>query len=149
MKILDFATGFPGSLHDARALRKTSIYRKAYLKGENNEILSHPLRQINDVNVRQLILGDGAYPLFPWLIKPYPQGPTLTGVKKGFNRKESFARVVAEIAFVILKARWRCLLKRIDTQIANVPDQIIACSVLHNICQENGEQYIDMDGVLA
>ena len=61
----------------------------------------------------------------------------------------SFARVVAEIAFVILKARWRCLLKRIDTQIANVPDQIIACSVLHNICQENGEEYIDVDGVLA
>ena len=31
----------------------------------------------------------------------------------------------------------------------NVSDQIIACSVLHNICQENGEEYIDMDGVLA
>ena len=47
LKILDLATGFPGSIHDARALRKTSIYRKA----ENNEILSHPLRQNNDVNV--------------------------------------------------------------------------------------------------
>ena len=104
------------------------------------------MRQINDC---QLILGDGAYPLFSWLVKPYPQGPALTGVKKGFNSKVSFARVVAEIAFGILKARWRCLLKRIDTQIANVSDQTIACSVLHNICQENGEQYIDMDGVLA
>ena len=81
MKILDLATGFPDRTRDERALRKTSIYRKA----ENNEILSHPLRQINDVNVRQLILGDGAYPLFPWLIKPYPQGPTLTGVKKRFQ----------------------------------------------------------------
>ena len=26
---------------------------------------------------------------------------------------------------------------------------MIACSVLHNICQENGEEYIDMDGVLV
>ena len=26
---------------------------------------------------------------------------------------------------------------------------MIACSVLHNICQENGEEYIDMDDVLA
>ena len=38
LKICDLATGLPGSIHDARALRKTSIYRKA----ENNEILSHP-----------------------------------------------------------------------------------------------------------
>ena len=145
LKILDLATGFPGSIHDARVLRKTSIYWKA----ENNEILSHPLRQINDVNVRPLILGDGAYPLFPWLIKPYPQGPALTGVEKGFNRKVSSAQVVAERAFGILKARWHCLSKRIDTEITNVTDQIIACSVLHNICQGNGQEYIDMDGVLA
>ena len=145
LKILDLATGFPGSIHDARVLRKTSIYWKA----ENNEILSHPLRQINDVNVRPLILGDGAYPLFPWLIKPYPQGPALTGVEKGFNRKVSFARFVAERAFGILKARWRCLLKRIDAETANVSDQIIPSSVLHNIYQENGEEYFDMDGVLA
>ena len=106
LKILDLATGFPGSIQDARALRKTTIYRKA----GNNEILSHPLRQINNVNVRPLILGDGAYPLFPWLVKPYPQGPALTVVEKGFNRKLSSARVVAERAFGILKTRWRCLL---------------------------------------
>ena len=29
LKILDLAMGFPGSIHDARALRKISIYRKA------------------------------------------------------------------------------------------------------------------------
>ena len=29
LKILDLAMGFPGSIHDAGALRKTSIYRKA------------------------------------------------------------------------------------------------------------------------
>ena len=40
LKILDLATEFPDSTHDARALRKTSVYRKA----ENSEILSHPLR---------------------------------------------------------------------------------------------------------
>ena len=59
------------------------------------------------------------------------------------------ARLVAERAFCILKARWCCLLKRIDTEIANVSNQITACSVLHNIYRENGEEYIDMDGVLA
>ena len=61
----------------------------------------------------------------------------------------SSTRVVAEKAFGILKASWRFLLKKIDTEIANVFDQIIACSVLHNIFQENGGEFIDMDGVLA
>ena len=145
LKTYDLAMGLPGSIHDARALRKTSIYRKA----ENNEILSHPLGQINDVNVRPLILEYGANPLFPWLVKPYPQGPALTVVAKVFNRKVSSTRVVAEKAFGVFKASWRFLLKRIDTEIANVFDQIIACSVLHNIFQENGEEFINMDGVLA
>ena len=99
LKILDLATGFPGSIHDARALRKTSIYRKV----ENNEILSNPLRQINDANVRPVILGDAAYPLFPWLVKPYPQRPALAAVEKSFNRKVSYSRVAAERAFGILK----------------------------------------------
>ena len=93
-----------------------------------------------------LILRDGAYLLFLWLVKPYPQGPALTGVEKCFNLKARSARVVAERAFGILK---RCLLKRIDTEITNVSDQIIACPVLQNICQENGEEHIDLDGVLA
>ena len=96
-----------------------------------------------------LILRDGAYLLFLWLVKPYPQGPALTGVEKCFNLKARSARVVAERAFGILKARWCCLLKRIDTENTNVSDQIIACSVLHSICQENGEEYIDTDGVPA
>ena len=32
LKILDLATGFPGSIHDARALRKTSIARLKTMK---------------------------------------------------------------------------------------------------------------------
>ena len=73
----------------------------------------------------------------------------MTGVENCFNLKVRSARVVAETALGILKARWHCLLKRIDTEITNVSDQIIACPVLQNICQENGEEYIDLDGVLA
>ena len=73
----------------------------------------------------------------------------MTGVENCFNLKVRSARVVAETALGILKARWHCLLKRIDTEITNVSDQIIACPVLQNIYQENGEEHIDLDGVLA
>ena len=109
---LDVATGFPGSCHDARNLRNTSLHSQA----ENGEILTKPEDVIENSRVRPLVLGDGAYPLLPWLIKPYNFGPALTRSEKLFNKKLCSARVTVERAFGILKARWRCLLKRLDNR---------------------------------
>ena len=83
------------------------------------------------------MLGDEAYPLLPWLIKPYNFGSALTRSDKLFNKKFCSARVTGERAFGILKARWRCLLKRLDNQMENVLAAVIACCVLHNIRQMN------------
>ena len=52
-----------------------------------------------------------------------------------------------ERSFGICKARWRCLLKRLD-KVENVSDVIITCFVLHNFCQINGETYLDQNGIL-
>ena len=38
-----------------------------------------------------------------------------------------------------LKARWRRLSKKIDMYVGNVPNIILACCVLHNICEVHGE----------
>ncbi|XP_066929993.1 uncharacterized protein [Clytia hemisphaerica] len=144
LKILDVATGFPGSIHDARVLAHTSLFRKA----ERLEILTDPTKRIDNNTIRPLLLGDGAYPLVPWLVKPYPFIPALTRSEKRFNKILSSARVTVERGFGILKARWRCLLTRLDAEVENVSDQIIACCVLHNICQEMNDEYIDEDGML-
>lgn len=67
---LDFACGFPGSMHDARVLRRSAIFRKA----ERGEILSAPTVHINGRHeLRPYLVGDSAYPLSPWLMKPYPE----------------------------------------------------------------------------
>ena len=54
----------------------------------------------------------------------------------------------AKRAFGILKARWRCLLNGLDHNIENLPDVIISCCVLPNMCQMKGDSYIDNDDVL-
>ena len=64
LKFTDIATGFPGSFHDSRVLRLSSIFDRA----EASDVLSSPVENINGTNVRPLILGDGAYPLKSWLI---------------------------------------------------------------------------------
>ena len=139
LMFLDTAIGYPGSMHDARILRASNIFTKA----ENGEILKEPAVTLNGETVRPLLLGDGAYPLLPWLLKPYPINVILNRSQKRFNKTLSSARSAVERAFGILKARWRILLKRLDNKFCNIPEVILTCCILHNFCQQAGEEFDD------
>ena len=77
------------------------------------------------------------------MLRPYNFTQTLTPQEKRFNKLLSLARVTVERAFGVLKARWRCLLTLLDTNLENVSDVIITCFALHNFCQINNELYQD------
>ena len=119
---LDFTTGFPDSLHDSHLPRHTS-----FLKANGKEILAEPEKLIENLTVCPLILGDAGYPLTFWLVCPYNFTQTLPPQEKRFNKLLSSARVTVERAFGVLKARWRCLLTLLNTNLENVSDVIITC----------------------
>ena len=144
LKFLDIATDYPGSIHDARILRDSALY----IQAERNILLTEPTDVIDGYKIRPLLIGERAYPANTWLVKPFPNNLNLSQEQKKFNRFLSSARVAVERAFGILKARWRCLLNCLDDNIENLPDVIISCCVLHNICQMKGDSYIDNDDVL-
>lgn len=73
-------------------------------------ILNSPTTVAEGFSLRELILGDGLYPLSNWLLKPYPQIAKLSESKKKINKHFSSVCVVAERPFGV-KARWHCLLK--------------------------------------
>ena len=110
-KFVDVCTGFPGSLHDARVFRLSNLFVRA----ENEEILTNPVRDINGVQVGPQLRGDGAYPIKAWLMKPYPGIENLTRSQRNFNRELRKLRVNVENAFDLLKGRWRCLLNFMKT----------------------------------
>lgn len=139
---LSVSTGYPGSLHDARVLRLSQIFDAA----ENDLILTEPTVDVNGTVVRPLIVGDSAYPLKPWLLCPFKDNGALSREQKKFNEELSKARIVSEHAYGLTKGRWRVLQKRLDEDSDRIPDTIIACCILHNICIVRGDRYeIDND----
>ena len=63
------------------------------------------LKQIGNVEISPLILGDSAYSLENWLMKPYSDSGNLSPNEARFNLALSRSRVVVENAFGRLKAR--------------------------------------------
>lgn len=129
-KFLDVSTGFPGSIHDARILWLNKLHREV----AQGNWLNGPSKQIGACEVGPLLVGDSAYPLSKWLMKPFKQTRTLTESRLRYNCALSQARVVVEQAYGILKGRWRCLYKAMEEKISSVPLTILTCFVLHNIC---------------
>lgn len=136
LKFLSMSTGFPGSVHDARILRNTWVFREA----NRQQILTTPTFQLNGTTcIKPYLVGDAAYPLADWLIKPFPQVQNMDNQQQLFNLALSQARVSIERAFGVLKGRWRILLGKVNLEPSFASDVVIACSVLHNICQERNE----------
>lgn len=75
-------------------------------------------------------------------MKGFTHHHRLTPEQNTFNYRLSSARMVVENAFGRLKGRWKCLAKRNDVDISIMPDIVIACCVLHNICEIQKEHYL-------
>ena len=135
----DIMVGWPGSMHDARVLANSQLYHKA----TNKEILNDFSQNVLGKDILPFLVGDSAYPLSTWLMKPFPHNSAMTNNQKTFNYHLSRARIVAENAFGRLKARWRRLLRQNDMDIAHVPQVVTACCILHNMCEVHGDAFVD------
>uniref|UniRef100_A0A3Q2G3V4 DDE Tnp4 domain-containing protein n=1 Tax=Cyprinodon variegatus TaxID=28743 RepID=A0A3Q2G3V4_CYPVA len=73
----DLCIGWPGSTHDAHVLVNSHLYQFW-----ENGVFPHLQTEIDGVMVPPVILGDPAYPLLPWLMKPYPEYAGTTEAQK-------------------------------------------------------------------
>ncbi|CAD6334417.1 unnamed protein product [Miscanthus lutarioriparius] len=112
----------PGSLSDAAVLGRWAL--SGLLGGHGQE---------------QRLVGGTSYPLIDWMLVPYAH-QNLTWTEHAFNELVAAARGVARGAVRRLKARWRCLQRRSEVKMQDLPSMIAACCVLHNVCERAGEE---------
>ncbi|XP_074833917.1 uncharacterized protein LOC142002030 [Carettochelys insculpta] len=102
-----------------------------------------PQREIplgDTTTVPLCIVGDAAYPLQPWLIRPYTGH--LNASQKRYSARLNHACQVVKRAFGRLKGHWRCLLARLDLGLQNIPQVVGACCTLHNLVESKGEAFM-------
>ena len=115
--IRDIVCTFPGSTHDSRVYRNSAV--KAFIEGQQ----------------RYYLVGDSAYPLTRWMMKPFAQRE-ITGHprRRAFNRALSGARTeLTENVIGLMKQRWPCLRMGIRMQPDRASKVILACATLHNL----------------
>lgn len=122
---------WPGSVHDARVLRNSNIFRR----------FENGWRPFPDA----VILGDSAYSLKPWLITPVNRNPNDMAEKR-FNRAHKKCRRMVENSLGILKEKFPCLnyMRLCPKTAAKV---VLACATLHNIARKihREDVYLNID----
>ena len=132
-KFLWIDTGALGSMSDCQVFNESEL-KECLVSGEIALPDPEPLPN-DDRDIPYFILGDDAFGLRNYLMKPYSQRG-LTKEQRIFNYRISRARRVVEIAFGILANRFQVLLSTMQLAPECVRDVIEACVCLHNLMRE-------------
>ena len=120
--------GAYGKQSDGGIFLHSSLYQ--LLSSNNFNMPNAKKLPLSDVELAFVILGDEAYPLLSYLMRPYHRRQ-LTESQRLFNYRLGRGRRVVESTFGILAGKWRILNKPIETS-PNMADRIVKCvCVLH------------------
>lgn len=129
-KFLWCDVGAPGSSSDAGVFNRSPL-EPALRDGTIGFPLPEPLPN-DDRDMPYFLLGDDAFPLRPYMMKPYSHR-FQNDAERIYSYRLSRARRVVENAFGILAHRYRCLLTTIQLKPRNAVRVVKACMTLHNL----------------
>ncbi len=126
------SVGSNGACSDMQIFSETAMKQKI----DNDDFEWPPPACLpNDDNpLPHYFIGDDAFALEQWLMKPYSQC-NLSKEEKIFNYRLSRACRVVENAFGILCKRFRCLLKTLEVGPKQAARITLTCCILHNLMQ--------------
>lgn len=95
------------------------------------------------IQLPHVILGDEAFPLKPYLMRPYPGTQLQDEGNKIYNYRHSRAQRVSENAFGILCQKFRIYYRTINLSPENVDNVILATCCLHNFLRDDPLHFSD------
>ncbi|CAG2103195.1 unnamed protein product [Medioppia subpectinata] len=133
-KVYYVNAGIPGDCSDSGAFSQTDIFKQC----DKFTLFPKSSRRFNNNTlVNYHLLGDSAFQLKPWLIKPYLYEYNMPRDQVHFNKHHDKARSVIHTAFDRVKARWRRLSTPMDFKLEQISDVIIVAFAMNNLCDEN------------
>ncbi|XP_052791682.1 putative nuclease HARBI1 [Mya arenaria] len=126
-RIQNVVVKWPGSVHDARIFRQSSLC----LDLENGVMDGY-------------LLGDSGYACRRYLLTPYLN--TRSQAQERYNRALVKTRVIIEQTCGVLKRRFPCLSYGLRVQPQRCCQIILTCSFLHNFGLDNGDIFDRLDG---
>jgi hypothetical protein len=129
--------GAKGSEHDSKAFKTSSLYARMMAIFEDINGKMHS----NLLNLKFYLIGDSAYSLRPFLLKPYDNAAPGSS-EDVFNFMLSSSRIFVECTFgAEIDARWGILWRPLQYNLDRHKFIIDACMRLHNFLVDYREEH--------
>ncbi|XP_061541890.1 uncharacterized protein zgc:113227 isoform X1 [Phycodurus eques] len=135
----DICVDSPGSVCDSTVLQQSPLWELL----SNGRLFGQNKVNISGCDVGHYLIGGPVYPAENWLMAPFCDTEHLTPEQVAYNSQLNCARSVLKAAFGRLSGRWRCLTKKLDGKVELARKMALVCCVLHNICEEHGDELQD------
>ncbi|KAI9181215.1 hypothetical protein LWI28_012544 [Acer negundo] len=119
-----------GGTEDFAHFRDSLLYNRLI----SSDIVWDKAVNVRGHPVRPYIVGDWCYPLLSFLMTPFSPNGAGAPAQNLFDGMLMKGRNVVVEAIGLLKGRWR-ILQDLNVGINHAPQTIVACCVLHNLCQ--------------
>lgn len=126
----DVCVKAPGGFDDATHFRDSLLYNRLI----SGDIVWDKVINVRGQHVRPYIVGDWCYPLLSFLLTPFSWNRTGSPAQNAFDEGLMKGRKMVEEAIGLLKGRWK-ILQDLNVGLNHAPQTIVACCVLHNLCQ--------------
>ncbi|EPS58675.1 hypothetical protein M569_16135, partial [Genlisea aurea] len=126
----DVCVKAPGGYDDATHFRDSLLYDRLI----SGDVVWENAISVQGQPVRPYIVGDCSFPLLSFLLTPFTYNRTGNAVQNAFDDALMRGRKAAEEAIGLLKGRWK-MLRDMNVGLNHAPQTVVACCVLHNLCQ--------------
>ncbi|KAJ9152945.1 hypothetical protein P3X46_026449 [Hevea brasiliensis] len=126
----DVCVKAPGAIDDATHFRDSLLYNRLV----SGDVVWDKMINIRGHHVRPYVVGDWCYPLLSFLMTPFSPNGAGTPAQNLFDGMLMKGRSVVVEAIGLLKGRWK-ILQDLNVGLNHAPQTIVACCVLHNLCQ--------------